>query len=104
MAKSTSVKRETNPFQLRNPDDAARDIAPEVHVYGPNIVCETDTRGYATPKNLTPTEIVLEASEGFIPLWEMGTTLRWRFQNQSMSLFEEPDAAKAAIKELIGKA
>lgn len=103
MAKSTSVKHGTHPFQLRDPDDAAREVEPEVHVYGQDVVCETDTRGYATPKNLSPTEIVVDASEGFIPLWEPGSTMRWRFQEQSMALFEAPDAAKTAIKELLGK-
>jgi hypothetical protein len=47
MAKSTSITRETSPLQLRDADEAARTIEPDIHVYGPNAVCET--RGYATP-------------------------------------------------------
>ena len=47
MAKSTSVTRGTSPLQLRDADEAARTIEPDVHVYGPNAVCEP--RGYATP-------------------------------------------------------
>ncbi len=103
MAKYGNSKRGYNPLQLRNSDDAAREIAPDVHVYGSKVVCDTDTRGYATPRNLSPTEIVVDASEGFVPLWEKGTTLRWRFQEQSLALFAAPDEAKTAIKELLGK-
>jgi Matrixin len=104
MSITANAIRQTSPFALRNPDDAARDTEPEVHVYGPKAVCETDSRGHATPGDRPPTEIVVDASEGFVPLWAKGSTLRWRFQESSMALFEEPDAAKAAIKELMGEA
>jgi hypothetical protein len=49
-------------------------------------------------------EIVLDASEGFIPLWAKDTTLRWRFQERSLSTFEDPEAAEAEIEELLGEA
>jgi hypothetical protein len=98
------VSDTTNPFQLRNSDEAAREVEPQIHVYGPDAVCDTDTRGHATPRNRSLLEIVVDASEGFIPLWAKDTTLRWRFQERSMRLFEDPDAAKAAITELLGEA
>ena len=41
-----------------------------VHVLGRGIICDTDRRGHATPQGQKPTEIVVDASEGFIPLWE----------------------------------
>jgi Metallo-peptidase family M12B Reprolysin-like len=90
----------SDPFKQRDPDDAAKAIESEVHIYGPNAVCETDIRGHAQPRNRPPTEIVVDASEGFVPLWVKGATLRWRFQEHSMAVFEDPDAAKAAIKGL----
>jgi hypothetical protein len=46
----------------------------------------------------------LDASEGFIPLWAKGTTLRWRFRESSLQPFDNPEAAKAAIEQLLGKA
>jgi len=49
-------------------------------------------------------EIVVDASEGFIPLWEKGATLRWRFRDSSLSVFEHPSAAKAEIRNLLGEA
>ena len=49
-------------------------------------------------------EIVLDASEGFIPLWAKDTTLRWRLQERSLRLLEDPAAARTAIRKLFGKA
>jgi hypothetical protein len=91
-------------FQPRDPEDAARELESQLHLFGNGVICDTGTRGYAEPGNRTPTEIVVEASEGFIPLWEPGVTLRWRFQEHSLSFFENPVAAKAAIRELMGEA
>jgi hypothetical protein len=91
-------------FRLRQDEAAARAVDPEVHVLGPGIVCATDTRGHATPKGRSRTEIVLDASGGFIPLWAMNTTLRWRFQESSLMQFAKPDAVKSAFEELLGEA
>ncbi|MGY1960879.1 matrixin family metalloprotease [Nocardia gipuzkoensis] len=108
MARSTNTARRassaTGALQLRDADDAAHEVEADFHVYGQKVICETDSRGYATPRNRSLTEIVLDRSEGFIPLWDKGTTLRWRFRNRSIALFEQPDAAKAKIKELLAKA
>jgi hypothetical protein len=75
-----------------------------VHVYGNGVICETDTRGYPTRRNLNPAEIVLDASEGVIPLWARGTTLRWRFQRQSLLYFRNPQAAARALRQLMSEA
>ena len=53
-------------------------------VFGKGIVCDTDTRGHATPDGKSVLELVVTVSEGFIPLWTKGTTLRWRFQEHSL--------------------
>jgi len=90
----------TNPLQLRKEEK----VDPEVHVFGNGIVCDTDTRGHAMPKGRSPLEIAINVSEGFIPMWARGTTLRWRFQDHSLSSFASPAAAKAEIRKLFGKA
>jgi len=95
--------RQEYPFQPRNPEEAAHEVEPQIHVFGDGVICDTDTRGYAEPGSRSPTEIVVDASEGFIPLWARGVTLRWRFQQHSMSFFEDPEAAKTAIKVLLGE-
>jgi Matrixin len=76
----------------------------EVHVFGDKVVCDTEPRGHATPRGRSPLEIVVDASEGFIPLWAKNTTLRWRFRESSMRQFRNPTAAKAAIRRLFGEA
>ena len=91
-------------FRRRAEAEAVRATEPEVHVFGKSVICDTDTRGYPTPGNRPPTELVLDASEGFIPLWANDVTLRWRFQERSMSIFEDPEAAKAGIEALLGEA
>jgi hypothetical protein len=81
---------------------------PYVHFYkglnGKGVICETETRGYVTPDNKSLTEIVVDASGGFIPLWVRGTTLQWRFQEESMAIFQDASAAKQAIRNLLGEA
>ncbi|MGW5072304.1 matrixin family metalloprotease [Rhodococcus sp. NPDC004095] len=101
---STQVKPNTDPFRPRNRDDAAREAEPLVHAYGPGAICDTDTRGFPTPGNRSPAELIINAPEGFIPLWAKDVTLRWRFQERSMLLFENPDSARTAVKKLFGKA
>lgn len=93
-----------DPFRRVSAADAAFARAPEQHVYGKRVKCVTDTRGFATPNNDGRVSIVVDASEGFIPLWAKNCTLRWRFQEQSMKVFANPAAAKARIRELMGKA
>jgi hypothetical protein len=92
------------PFQLRNPEEVARELDPLVHLYGPGAVCDTEKRGFATPDNLSPEELVLDASEGFIPLWAKDMTLGWRFQERSLLHFEDPEAVKAEITGLFREA
>lgn len=94
----------TDPYKTRSPEDAAYDTASEVHVFGDGVVCDTDSRGYPTPDNRDPSELVVDASEGFVPLWAKGVMLRWRFQQRSLSVFADPAAAATAITKLFGEA
>lgn len=75
-----------------------------LHVEGKGVICDTDARGYDNPRGLSPLELVLDATEGFIPLWAYGTTLRWRFQERSLDVLEDPDDVKRQVEELIGTA
>jgi hypothetical protein len=94
----------TSPFQLRKANEAAREAEPLVHLIRKGVRCGTEKRGYATPEDRPPTRIVVDASEGFIPLWAEDTMLRWRFQERSMASFEDPEAAKAELEALFGDA
>jgi hypothetical protein len=101
--KSRTVAGRANPFAVL--DDAARREAKKgtVHVFRHHR-CKTDTLGFARPKNRSPLEIVVDASEGFIPLWGDGMTLRWRFKDQSLQHFADVPAAKGEIRRLLGEA
>ena len=104
--KSTKKKQQaktrarSNPLQLRKAGKAD----PEVHVYGKGVVCDTDTKGHAMPRGRSVLEIVIDASEGFIPLWAKDTTLRWRFQDHSFRVFDRPSSAKTEVRRLFGEA
>jgi hypothetical protein len=90
--------------ELLSEEAAAEAEQPYVHVYGSDVVCETDQRGYATPENRSPLELAFDATNGFIPLWSPGVTLRWRFAPRSMALFADPAAARAYLRSLFGRA
>lgn len=77
----------------------------DVHVYRESVRCVTDSRGYPTHRNLSPTEIRVDATNGFIPLWAEGVTLRYRFHERSIRrYFADPAAAKREILRLFGEA
>ena len=99
----TTTKRKENAAFERKPN-SAKGTESEVHVFGNKVICDTEPRGHATPRGRSPLEIVVDASEGFIPLWAKNTTLRWRFRESSMRQFRNPTAAKVAIRRLFGEA
>lgn len=84
--------------------ESANKTDPDVHVFGKGFRCDTESRGHASPQGRSPLEIVVDASEGFIPLWTKDTTLRWRFRESTMKYFKSAAAAKAEIRKLLGEA
>ena len=100
----------SNPFLLARglePEAAAEDAGP--HVYGElkggdgGVVCVTED--VATPKNrnVHRNEIVVGIGN-LIPLWAPNVTLNWRFNPRSFAAFAEPNAAKARVRTLFGRA
>lgn len=109
MAKAAGRKKpasitEGNAYEFATP--AAVAVATDIytHKIKSQVLCKTDTKGFGTAGNQSPAEIVVDASRGFIPLWNKDSTLRWRFQEQSMAVFQRPEAAKQSIKQLFGEA
>jgi hypothetical protein len=102
--KPAGAKPASNPLKLKKPSSAATAAKPFVHVMQQGIRCDTEERGHAVSRGRSIIEIVVDASEGFIPLWEKDTTLRWRFRESSLKAFENPSALKAAIEKLLGEA
>lgn len=91
-------------FELKNDRETKGALERVSHVYCGGAICETDRRGFATPRNRSPLELVLDASKGFIPLWDQEVTLNWRFNEQSLELFLDPDAVKDYVRNLLGEA
>jgi Metallo-peptidase family M12B Reprolysin-like len=75
-----------------------------LHLIADGIVCGTEGRGHATPGGRPPAEIVVDSTQGFIPLWRAGSMLRWRFQERSFAFASDPEADQATVVELMSKA
>jgi len=102
---STLKSSKVNPLQLRKPEAGTREEQSAVHVYHKDrFVCDTDPRGHATPQGRSILEIVVNVSNGFIPLWAKGVTIQWRFRERSMESFANPEAVKTEIRKLLGEA
>ncbi|MEF8726716.1 MAG: matrixin family metalloprotease [Accumulibacter sp.] len=95
---------EGRPFQLADKQTVEAKDKESTHVYATHHRCKTDGIGFPTPRNQSPLRLVVDATEGFIPLWDKDATLRWRFDEKSFSHFADPAAAKQRIRELVGKA
>jgi hypothetical protein len=83
-------------FALRSEQELAEALERDVHVFR-RYSCDTEHRG----KELTGLEIVVDADEGFIPLWDKNVTLRWRFQDRSLARYRNPEGVKAAVRTLL---
>ncbi len=94
-AKNPDLELKTSSFL---PPDGNR------HVYNKHVICVTDSKGFAHPDNKDLAEIRVDSSDGFIPVWDKGVTLNWRFNKSFGSHFKKPEAAKAQIKKLFGEA
>ncbi|TLM82622.1 matrix metalloproteinase-11 [Pseudarthrobacter sp. NamE2] len=81
-------------------ESAAEDL---LHRIADGFVCATEGRGHATPGGRPPSEIVVDATEGFVPLWHAGTILKWRFQERSFALAPNPEQSKQEVGDLMGE-
>lgn len=105
MGTKKNKKTSNNIYQKRTRKNPYAPANAEVHVYGKNThKCVTDSKGFPSPRNKNPAEIVLDASEGFIPLWKKGLTLRWRFSPSLYNFFQYPDKAMNGIRVLLAEA
>ena len=94
-------ERRPDPFERRETDAEADEA---VHRLGPGVICGTEARGYETPQGRSVLDLVVDASEGFIPLWARDLVLRWRFRERSLAQFARPAATKAEVRALLGEA
>jgi hypothetical protein len=102
--KQKTPSKTNDAYRRLDPQKAAKQREEHLHVYGNKVKCVTDSRGFATPNNDVRIKIVVDATEGFIPLWARRSTLRWRFNEQALRAFADPAATKAALRDLMGRA
>lgn len=87
-------------FALRPEEEVTRITERQVHLLRRGVICTTDYRA----RKRSPLEIVLDATEGFIPLWAENQVLRWKFNEASLAIFKKPESVKSRITELLGAA
>ncbi|MCG7865843.1 MAG: matrixin family metalloprotease [Candidatus Thiodiazotropha taylori] len=102
--KKTAKKEMHIKLKQKSKKEFSLEGSPIVHEYGKGHICTTDGIGYATPGNRTPLEIVVDSSEGFIPLWDENVILRWKFDEDSLSILSNPDEIKVYVRELFAEA
>lgn len=71
-----------------------------LHIYRKDVLCITDNKAYKK----SPFELVIDKSEGFIPLWDENVTLNWRFDKSMDTFFTNPNMEKARIIKLFAEA
>ncbi|MBB4080517.1 hypothetical protein GGR28_003151 [Lewinella aquimaris] len=94
----------TQPFATKSTEELQEVTAYLFHQISDNILCDTDSIGHAQPDGRSSTELVLDAPNGFIPLWEPNSTLMWRFQERSFVIYRNPEAAKQYVRNLLTEA
>src|SRR5262245_46319842 len=81
-------------------EQLARTMEQQVHVLRKGVICTTEKRA----RKRSPTEIVLTATEGFIPLWAENQVLRWGFNMESLRLLQRADSIESKIRALLNDA
>ena len=79
------------------PEQDASD--PQVHQLRRGIICRTERKA----QKRSPLSIVLDATEGFIPLWMSNQVLRWTFDDASLAAFQNPEAIKTRIRQVFAE-
>lgn len=100
------ARKEGNIYEMSSSENKSVRSDAAIHDYyvsKTKVICETDSKGYQTPKNRNLFELVVDASEGFIPLWEKDVILRWRFSPSLYNVFNNPDAAMNGIRNIFAK-
>ena len=92
-----------NSFRKKKGRKAAEARAPFVHFYRKGVMCTTNRRGYPTPRNRSPLELVVDTRNGYVPLWGPNVTLHWRFDDDSFETLEKPEKRKDHVREMLAR-
>jgi hypothetical protein len=86
-------------FTLRDDGEFRAVAERKVHVFRGHV-CATESRG----REISPLELVVEATGGFVPVWQPNCTLKWRFQERSLLRYRYPDRVKDAVRDRLSAA
>lgn len=99
--KVSSNNAEADLLLARKPTSEADEATKQqFHVLGNRMLCTTDYRA----KKRSPLDLVLEATDGFIPLWVEGSVLLWKFNEPSLAGFARPQDIKQKVRSLMTQA
>jgi hypothetical protein len=87
-------------LELKPDDIFASTTGLSIHSLGKDLICTTES--IATSPS--PVELVVNATDGFIPLWTRGSVLHWRFNFESLDQYVRPDELKDAFRILFAQA
>jgi len=71
-----------------------------IHRLKDGIVCTTDS----VATNPSPQSLVVDATDGFVPLWAHGCVLHWRFNFESLDQYVKADDLKDVFRGLLAQA
>ena len=91
-------------FALSHDAEPTAVQAQRAHSLGRSRVCGTGSRGHTRPQGRSRFDIVVDATEGFVPLWAEGATLRWRFNEASLQVFAAPARAEMELRQQFAEA
>ena len=97
-------KKKNLSLELKAAEKCSSRKKPLVHEYGKGTICTTDSMGAPTPGGRSPLDLVVDASEGFIPLWKENRVLMWKFDEQSLSFYNNPEGIKTYVRGLFADA
>lgn len=93
-------KKQSDLLALKGTKEIQEITESRVHSLGNKIICRTDYRAHKR----SPFSIVLDATEGFVPLWAENLVLRWRFNEAALAPFSQPEAIQEKTRDLFDKA
>lgn len=85
---------------LKSGDQLVAATDDQYHLLKSGIICGTDSK----PQVRSPFDIVVDATQGFIPLWAQGSVLLWAFDDAALSSFQDPEQIKNRCRSLLNTA
>jgi hypothetical protein len=87
-------------MELKSDDIYLDTTGANIHKLKDGVICNTEPIA-SVP---SPASLVLDATDGFIPLWAHGSVLHWRFNFQSLDQYVKAEELKEVFRQLFARA